>query len=166
MTILVLGAVGNTGREVVSQLKQNSFYCKVFVKDKALAEPFHLSSSHIFEGDFNDVESLTHAMEGIHSVYFAMPAHPNNETWTRNVLQAMSAQHVNHLVKLSGLGANAQSGSSIIRTHALTDELVKASGINYTLLQPNSFFKTYSGISTQSKPVKNSTYLSLRRNRA
>lgn len=141
MTILVLGANGKTGSEVVNQLKEKGTAFKVMVRNAQSAAPLELADEQIHIGNFNDVASMTAAMQDIDSVYLAMVPHPDNQQWAANVLTAMKAVGAKHLVKLSGMGASKDAASEIIRTHAITDELVKHSGVNYTLIQPNSFFQ-------------------------
>lgn len=145
MTILVLGATGNTGSEVVRQLKKKGSSFVIMVRNAESAKPLGLEASQIRLGNFDDVQSLTSAMAGISSVYLAMAAHPDNLIWVKNVVEAMKASGAQHLVKLSGMGAAEDAGSEIIRTHALTDKIVKESGISYTLLQPNSFYQNLFG---------------------
>ncbi|WED23728.1 SDR family oxidoreductase [Vibrio sp. JC009] len=145
MTILVLGATGNTGSEVVRQLKEKGADFSVMVRSAQSAAPLGLTDDQIRIGNFDDTNSLTHAMEGISSVYLAMVAHQDNQKWVENVLAAMKASNAKHLVKLSGMGAAKDAGSEIIRVHAVTDEMVKESGLNYTLIQPNSFYQNLFG---------------------
>lgn len=145
MTILVLGATGNTGSEVVKQLKTKKLDFKVMVRASKRAKPLELSDEQITLGDFTDVKALTAAMTGVRSVYLAMNAHPDNELWVNNVITAAKKAGVVHIVKLSGMGANESAGSLIIRTHAKTDEQLKASGLKYTLVQPNSFYQNLFG---------------------
>lgn len=145
MTILILGATGNTGSEVVRQLKVKQVDFSVMVRTAESATALELNSDQIKLGNFDDVDSLASAMQGIESVYLAMPIHPDNKLWTENVIAAMQASGARHLVKLSGMGASEDAGSDIIRTHAITDQLVKNSGLDYTLVQPNSFYQNLYG---------------------
>lgn len=141
MTILVLGATGNTGSEVVKQLQEKGVPFRVMVRSAASATALGLIEGQVYVGNFDDVAALTRAMQGVTSVYLAMTAHPDNRQWVKNVLVAMQASGAKHLVKLSGMGASKEAGSEIIRVHAATDEMVKASGLAYTLIQPNSFYQ-------------------------
>ncbi|QYK07013.1 SDR family oxidoreductase [Shewanella zhangzhouensis] len=145
MTILVLGATGNTGSEVVRQLKEKGADFSVLVRNYENAASLQLHNEQIRVGDFNNVASLTVAMEGVSRVYLAMVAHPDNKQWVGNVIEAMKVSGAQHLVKLSGMGASKEAGSEIIRMHAETDEMVKESGLNYTLVQPNSFYQNLFG---------------------
>ncbi|NKF51078.1 SDR family oxidoreductase [Shewanella sp. WXL01] len=145
MAILVLGATGNTGSEVVKQLQQKQADFRVMVRNAQAAQALNLTGEQVYLGDFDDVASMIAAMQGVSSVYLAMVAHPDNNQWVTNVLEAMKASGAKHLVKLSGMGARQDAGSEIIRTHAITDEMVKQSGVSYTLVQPNSFYQNLFG---------------------
>ena len=145
MTILVLGATGNTGSEVVKQLKQKNAAFRVMVRNTQSAEPLCLADDQVRLGNFDDIDSLIRTMDGITSVYLAMVAHQDNQKWVENVITAMKAAGAKHLVKLSGIGATEDAGSEIIRVHAKTDKMVKGSGLDYTLIQPNSFYQNLFG---------------------
>ncbi|MBC7005370.1 NAD(P)H-binding protein [Photobacterium sp. BZF1] len=145
MDILVLGATGNTGSEVVRQLAQAKADFGILARSSEAAGKLDLRTEQVRIGSFDDTASLVSAMEGVGKIYVAMPAHPNNVQWIENVVAAAKAAGVRQIVKLSGMGAKADAGSEIIRTHVATDDLVKGSGIAYTIVQPNSFFQNLYG---------------------
>jgi len=161
MTILVLGATGNTGSEVVKQLKQKNAAFRVMVRNTQSAAPLCLTDDQVRVGNFDDIDSLTRAMDGIASVYLAMVAHQDNQKWVENVITAMKAAGAKHLVKLSGIGATEDAGSEIIRVHAKTDKMVQGSGLDYTLIQPNSFYQNLFG-SVETIKNSNQFFLSLK----
>ncbi|NOH32874.1 SDR family oxidoreductase [Vibrio chagasii] len=145
MDILILGATGNTGSEVVCQLKEAKQEFAIMARNNGAAEKLGLEESQLRIATFDDVAAMTKAMSGMKKIYVAMPASPSNEQWTENVVTAAKASGVEHIVKLSDMGAKADAGSEIIRTHVITDDIVKASGIAYTIVQPNSFFQNLYG---------------------
>ncbi len=59
--------------------------------------------------------------------------------WQTAFIQAAQRAGVQHLVKFSGMCASANAGSELLRLHHRTDELLRASGMPFTILQPNSF---------------------------
>ncbi|WP_434567054.1 SDR family oxidoreductase [Vibrio chagasii] len=145
MDILILGATGNTGSEVVRQLKEAKREFAIMARNNGAAEKLGLEESQLRIATFDDVAAMTKAMSGVKKIYVAMPASPSNKQWTENVVTAAKASGVEHIVKLSGMGATADAGSEIIRTHVITDDIVKVSGIAHTIVQPNSFFQNLYG---------------------
>ena len=145
MKILVLGATGNTGSLVVNKLKSKNADFAILTKNKAATSSNDLADEQIREGDFNDVDSLVRAMEGIRKVYLVMPMHQDVIMWVNNVIEAARQSGVKHIVKQSGLDATLDADSQIIRDHAESDQLIKNSGLKYTLIQPNSFFQNFYG---------------------
>lgn len=145
MDILILGATGNTGSEVVRQLKETNAYFGVMTRSSDAAKQLELTDDQIRLGSFDDIASMKAAMVGFKKIYVAMPAHQDYQVWIENVIAAAQEANVEHIVKLSGMGAKADAGSAIIRTHVATDDLIKESGIAYTIVQPNSFFQNLYG---------------------
>lgn len=145
MTVLVLGATGNTGSVIVSQLKQKQADFSVMTATIEDAAKLNLADEQIRIGDFSDIASLTDAFEGIQRVYLLTPIHPSAVTWVQNIIQAAKEAGVEHIVKQSGLKASLDSTSEVIKDHAHTDNLIKQSGLDYTLIQPNTFFQNFYG---------------------
>ncbi|GAL10289.1 hypothetical protein JCM19233_1266 [Vibrio astriarenae] len=145
MDILVLGATGNTGSEVVRQLKEAHASFGIMARNASAAEKLGLEANQVRVSNYDNVQTMTEALAGIKKIYVAMPAHPSNKQWVENIVEAAKAAGVELIVKLSGMGAKADAGSEIIRTHVLTDDIVKASGIAYTIVQPNSFYQNLYG---------------------
>ncbi|WP_261817832.1 SDR family oxidoreductase [Vibrio gallicus] len=149
MEILVLGATGNTGSEVVRQLKQQQVDFGIMARNADAATTLDVAPSQVRVSSYDNVDTMTEAMRGIKKIYVAMPAHPNNQKWIENIVAAAKNANVELIVKLSGMGAKSDAGSEIIRTHVITDDIVKASGISYTIVQPNSFFQNlYASLGT------------------
>ena len=145
MTILVLGATGNTGTAIVSQLKAKQADFSVMTAKIEDAAKLNLEGERIRIGDFSDIASLITAFKGIQRVYLLTPIHPSAVTWVQNVIQAAKEAGVDHIVKQSGLKASLNATSEVIRDHAHTDNLIKQSGLDYTLIQPNTFFQNFYG---------------------
>ncbi|EGR0722437.1 SDR family oxidoreductase [Vibrio alginolyticus] len=145
MTILVLGATGSTGSVIVSQLKEMQADFSAMVATNEDAAKLNLKDESIRIGDFSDVSSLLSAFKDIQRVYLLTPIHPSATTWVKNVIQAAKEAGVKHIVKQSGLKASLDATSEVIRDHAHTDNLIKQSGLDYTLIQPNTFFQNFYG---------------------
>ncbi|SIT11763.1 Uncharacterized conserved protein YbjT, contains NAD(P)-binding and DUF2867 domains [Zobellia uliginosa] len=143
MNILILGATGNTGSIIVNQLKKKQANFGVMVTRYKDAEKLELQEKQIRIGNFDDVASLVEAFEGVNRIYVLTPIHAKARDWVKNIIVAAKTANVKHLVKQSGLKASKDATSEVIREHAITDGLIKESGIDYTLIQPNTFFQNF-----------------------
>lgn len=145
MKILVLGATGNTGSVILKQLKEKRSDFSIMTTSRDNSESLGLLAEQVRTGNYDDVPSMVAAMEGINRIYLVMPMHPDMIAWVKNVIAAAKKANVKHIVKQSGLSANSSAKSQIVRDHAVSDLLIKESGIDYTLIQPNSFFQNLYG---------------------
>ncbi|TCI84803.1 SDR family oxidoreductase [Tenacibaculum sp. M341] len=143
MEILVLGATGNTGSLIVNQLKEKQVDFGIMATKNSDTTKLGLEENQIRIGDFNDIESLITVFEGVEKIYVLTPIHPKAQEWVENIVSAAKTANVKHLVKQSGFKARKDALSGPIRVHAITDELIKKSGLDYTLIQPNMFFQYF-----------------------
>src|SRR5512145_1036280 len=98
--ILITGATGHIGRELIPQLQAMGCRLRVLVRDEKKVA--HLDSGiERAVGDLNDLVSLRAAMHGVERVFLV--------TFERqqdiNVIQAAKEAGVQHIVKLSTLEA-------------------------------------------------------------
>lgn len=81
MDILVLGATGNTGSEVVRQLKEAHASFGIMARNASAAEKLGLEANQVRVSNYDNVQTMTEALAGIKKIYVAMPAHPSNKQW-------------------------------------------------------------------------------------
>ena len=143
--ILVTGATGTTGGEVVRQLAEGGVQARALVRDVSKIDRAAYSSIEFVTGDLGSAETLVAAMQGIDAVYLNVVPGPNALDQVDNVIAAAKHAAVAKLVKLSGLYASPASPSAIIRMHSKADDRVRASGIGYTILRANSFHQNILG---------------------
>ena len=75
--ILVIGAVGKTGKEVTLQLLAKGFPVRAFVRlDDRRSRKLHQAGAEIFVGNLAEMSDLTQAMQGIQRAYFLAPFNP------------------------------------------------------------------------------------------
>ncbi|HBG50518.1 MAG TPA: nucleoside-diphosphate sugar epimerase, partial [Gammaproteobacteria bacterium] len=67
--ILVVGATGNIGNEVVRLLRAKGVATRVLVRDKAKATSMFGEDVEVVEGDLRDPASLPVALEGVNKVF-------------------------------------------------------------------------------------------------
>lgn len=138
--ILVVGATGTNGREVVKVLSQRGATVRALVRDPNKAGDLKLPGVETVPGDLGDVTSLDAALRGIEKAFIVTAVDQRSPQWFRNFFDAAKRAKTQHIVKFSAMGA-VHGTTEIPRQHGQSDQWLKETGIPYTILQPNSFFQ-------------------------
>ncbi len=139
--ILVAGATGTNGRELLRQLEPLGWQVRALVRDKARAAELAGGNIELLAGDLGRPDSLQAAFKGVDKAYFVTAIDERMVSLFSNFCEAAARAGVGHVVKISGYGASADSPSRIIRQHYESDRMLIDSGIGYTILRPNSFYQ-------------------------
>ena len=144
--ILVTGATGTTGRELVGVLRAAGAPVRALVRDAARGRAELGDGVDLAVGDFDDADSLRAALDGVERVYVLTPPHPQQAEWERAVVAAARAADVRHVVKHSLLGAAEDAPMQAARHHRENERELEASGLPFTILRPNFFHQTFTGM--------------------
>ena len=137
--ILVTGA-GVTGGEVLLQLAAANRTACALVRSPERAEPLRKLGVKLIEGDFADRDSWKRALDGIAAVFGIITvAHRDAVASEHAFLDCAKQSGVRHVVQLSGMSVSPSSPAELHRQMSECDEALKASGLSYTILQPNVF---------------------------
>lgn len=139
--ILIIGATGTNGNEIVKQLTSKGYQVKAMVRNLEKAASLKELGASLVQGDLDQPSTLKTALEGIDKVFLVSSVNQQYEQQVANFLEAAKNSNVKYLVKLSGFGADVNASSVIAQMHGRTDELVIKSGLDYTILRPNSFYQ-------------------------
>jgi uncharacterized protein YbjT (DUF2867 family) len=107
--ILVTGAMGNAGSEVVRAVQRQGASVRAFVRDPADARRRLGEGVELVPGDFGDARSVRAALDGVESVFLSGPDDRRRVGWESDLIDAASAAGVRRIVKLSGIGAAPDS---------------------------------------------------------
>jgi uncharacterized protein YbjT (DUF2867 family) len=110
------------------------------VRNPAKADNLRLPNVELVQGDLENPASLDVALAGVERAFIVTAVDQRCVGWFRNFFEAAKRAGTPHVVKYSGLGAGV-ANSVIHRQHFETDEMLRKSGLAYTILQPNSFYQ-------------------------
>jgi uncharacterized protein YbjT (DUF2867 family) len=136
--ILVTGA-GVTGGEVARQLATATLQTCALVRSPDRAAPLRELGVQLIEGDFANRESWKRALDGVSAVFNITVAHRDTVSWNALFLDCAKQAAVRHVVQLSGMTVSPSSPAGFHQQMSQCDEALKASGLSYTILQPNVF---------------------------
>ena len=155
MKILVFGASGGTGRELLKQALDKGIEVTAFVRDATKVQDFLHPNLAVVSGNVLNVEDVDRTVAGHDAVLYAIGAGPKRTTireeGTRIVIEAMQAANVNRLVCLSSFGVGDSRTDlsfftryvvvGIFLRHAFADHerqeaVVKKCTLDWTLVRP------------------------------
>jgi len=134
--ILVTGATGNVGKEVVAQLVAAGHPTRALTRDAAKAR--FDASVQVAVGDLGSPETLTKAVEGVEAV-FSLAAGPNIGVHEGNLAKAAKKAGAKRIVNLSVLGAGTGAKNAIVQWHEAGEQQLRESGLDWTFVRPGGF---------------------------
>jgi uncharacterized protein YbjT (DUF2867 family) len=137
--ILITGATGNNGQELVRQLTAMGQRVRAFVRKHADAANLKGPNIELAMGDFDQPETLDAALQGVEKAFLLTPVAERSVHWQRAFIEAARRAKVKQVVKFSGMGADSRTAPELLRLHCETDDLLRNSGVPFTILRPNSF---------------------------
>jgi uncharacterized protein YbjT (DUF2867 family) len=137
--ILITGATGNTGGEIIKRL---SGKVNVRVMVRRRPEPGSgVAGVEYVTGDFDNPESVRRALIGVERAFLTTNSTERVEEQQLNFVEEARTSGVGHLVYLSQLHAARSSPVRFLRYHAAVEDAIATSGITFTHLRPNLFMQ-------------------------
>jgi len=137
--ILVTGASGSAGGAVLKEVLKTNKPLRAMYRspEDAAKAPANVPAAI---ADFGDKPSLRRVLEGVDKVYLVCAPVRQLVELEGNMVDACRETGVRHVVLNSALGAGEYS-KSFPSWHHKVEEKLKASGLEYTILRPNSFMQ-------------------------
>src|SRR5207244_4814450 len=103
--ILITGATGTNGREIVAQLSAKGLRARAMVRRREDVKLPRTLNVEFVNGDFDDASSLDAALVGVERAFLLSPSSPEQVAREANFIRAAKRAGVGHAVKFSLLGA-------------------------------------------------------------
>lgn len=134
--ILITGASGNVGREVLKQIAQTGVQVRAcFQSAPEASVPPGVEVAIV---DFNQPETLRSALKGVDRVFLIGPPTAQLVELERRAVDVIAQAGVDRLVKLSAMGGR---DAIFTRHHAESEDYILSTRIPYTFLRPNGFMQ-------------------------
>ncbi len=140
-TVLITGANGLNGAELVKLFVARGLPVRAMVRDASRAREIVLPGVEVVQGDFNRPETLVAALIGIERAFLLSPSSENAAEQQIAFVEAAKKSGAKHIVKLSQFGADSLSSQRFLRYHGQVEDAMRASGLSYTFLRPNLFMQ-------------------------
>lgn len=157
MKLIIFGATGTVGRQLVTQALDAGYEVTAFTRNAGrFPVPLHPALT-IAEGDVLDPHAVSHAIQGHDIVLCALgDGNKGNVRYkgTENIIRAMEQAGIQRLICQSTLGAGDSKGNlnffwkyimfgmlikKAFLDHESQEQSVQASKLNWTLVRPGAF---------------------------
>lgn len=140
MTVLVAGATGTTGSEVVAQLVEAGVPVRAMSRSEEKAAELRAPGVDAVVAAYDDPASLAAAFDGVKAAYVVTSAAPDMAE-TEGAFARAAAEAGAHVVKLSVVDASADAPLRFGRMHAESEAAIEAAGGSWTFVRPNGFMQ-------------------------
>lgn len=138
--ILVTGATGNIGKELVPQLLAKGESLRVVTRDPAKVAALDSRIDRVI-GDLRDGATVKRAVTGTDAVFLVGIIADASQTADRALIAESARAGVHHIVKISA----RSTGRGIGQVHFEQEELIRKSGVPFTFLRCGMFMSNTLG---------------------
>lgn len=146
---VVLGASGNTGHIVASQLLSSGNKVRVVGRNPDHLQFLAAKGGEIFTADLTDAQAITKAFQRAESAYVLVPPNPGakdfrayQERVTDAIAKGVRDAGVKNIVSLSSIGADQSSGTGpVVGLYNFEQKLDQIDGANVLHLRAGSFME-------------------------
>lgn len=151
MKVFVTGSTGFVGNHVLKELLEKGHQVKALVRPGAEYKIKRPNEVDVVPGTVEEIADLTQGMQGcdavIHLVGIIRAFPSRGITFeklhteaTANVIAAAKEAGIARLLHMSALGAREDGSTPYLRTKFAAEELVRNSGLNYSIFRPSLIF--------------------------
>ena len=137
------GSTGTIGSELVRLLSAAGVATRALYRDvrKTGTSP----NVTWVRADLDDTRGLKVALEGTQRLFLLTGNEPEFASTQIGVVRAAEELGVQHIVKLSALGASDHSKSTIAREHWAVEQALRGTRLHWTILRPHAFMQNWLG---------------------
>jgi uncharacterized protein YbjT (DUF2867 family) len=142
--ILVTGATGLNGGELVRLLSARGIPVRALVRDRTRAAALSsLPNVEIVEGDMARPATLSEPLRGVDRAMLISSSDASMLEVQSNFIEAARLAGVKHVVKLSGIMPDTDSPFRFARMHGEVELTLERSGMAFTQLRAGEFMHAY-----------------------
>jgi uncharacterized protein YbjT (DUF2867 family) len=147
--IVVTGATGIAGSEVVRALMARDGRVRALVRDPAQARHRLGRGVELAAGDFADPRSVRAALEGADALFLSCADDPRRVRWETAAIQAAADVGVRRVVRLSAVGAEPGSPVAFWDWHGQVEQYLQGSGLDWVILRSSWYMSNLLAAASQ-----------------
>ena len=143
--ILITGATGKTGSAAVQELSNQNIPFRVLIRNEDKLNQITDMGGEVIIGAIENDAALNQSMEGVQKALVLLPNSEQQLFLEKKVVDAALEANVQHIVKMSSMEAVPEATSPIPKLHMQSENYIKNSGMNWTMIKPNFFMQNLLG---------------------
>jgi uncharacterized protein YbjT (DUF2867 family) len=156
--ILVTGATGNIGKELIQDLKDRGKEFKVMVRKEETRALMETRGIQAVLGDFNRPETFAAALKGVRQAFLLTTPRMDIVNIEGAFLDVARKAGVQRVVRLSAVGANPWGSSPLARAHGRCEAQLESCGLAWTILRPTMFMQNLTPMYGESVAMTSTLY--------
>ena len=153
MTFAIAGVSGNTGKVVADTLLSQGKKVRVIVRDAKKGEPWKAKGAEVLVAELSDAAAVARALAGAEGAYLLVPPNYGSGAFratqaaiVKALAEAIATSKVPHVVLLSSVGAQHESGTGpITALHAAEKAFAAIPGAAFSFLRAGYFLENVGG---------------------
>ncbi|MCI3281770.1 SDR family oxidoreductase [Synechococcus sp. PCC 6717] len=151
MNVFIVGGTGTLGRQIVRRALDEGHQVHCLVRSPAKATFLREWGATLLQGNLCYPESIVDALKycGASVIIDAATTRPTDTLtieavdWQGkvNLIQAAQAADIQHFIFFSIMGAQDYPHVPLMQIKQCTEDFLRESGLNYTILRPSGFFQ-------------------------
>jgi uncharacterized protein YbjT (DUF2867 family) len=141
--ILVTDVTGRMGSKLVESLVKSGARVKGLVRNPQKASTLQELGVSVIFGDLDQPDCLDMALQGCDRLFSIPPNTINQAEQEIELFKRAKQAGVQKIVKLSTVKSDLESPCYFFQQHGIAEEHLRRSGIEFTILQSNSFMQNF-----------------------
>lgn len=142
--VTVMGSTGTIGSALVQLLSQAHVSVRAVMRDYSRIQE-DLQGVHWVKADVADEALLDGVLAGTTQLFILTGNRPGFGKSQIRIIEKAKEAEVEHIVKLSALGATPKTKSGLAKEHYDAEQVLEGSGLSYTILRPHVFMQNWLG---------------------
>lgn len=140
----ITGSTGTIGSELVRLLSSKNVSVRAVMRNYNRIQE-QLPNVHWVKANLSDDALLEGVLAGTTRLFILTGNRPGFGETQIKIIEEAKKSGVEHIVKLSALGASPRTKSGLAKEHYDIEQALEASGISFTILRPHAFMQNWLG---------------------
>ena len=139
--ILLTGATGKTGSATAKALNERGIKFRALIRNEEKREDIESLGGEVIIGSIENKEAVDQSMVDVETALILLPNSENQLSLVKQLVDSAKQAGANRIVKMSSIEATPDATSPIPRLHLESEEYIKQSGLNWTMVKPNFYMQ-------------------------